>query len=255
MLLDYEQLYYAELQRCIDMCKKVGVLLPNRQVSFHLESWRRWVEVNDVTREDIHKLCFHLRRSFKWQPGCGGKKIAVSEDGGVPLMCTTTIPCPKCKKTLLKRLGSFFRKAKATNVKATVYWTLKLHRHIWVGKGYNPDYSLDCVEKGYCACFNYKDWYCRMSINVCNCDCPSPLAHSSQVAKNCGTSIYSCGSLAEDCPCDCLYCIGTCDYNCDSGHYWSGSACLPIPVPPAKPLINKPLVNPILVNFPVVRAL
>lgn len=86
------------------------------------------------------------------------------------------------------------------------------------------DYSLSCVEKGYCGCLRDPNTgRCRVLFDFCNCDCPDPKPNSHQVAKNCSTPAPRCGAPPA-CDCTCTLggaCSGTCDYDCDDGYQWN----------------------------------
>jgi len=94
----------------------------------------------------------------------------------------------------------------------------------------NPtDYVQNCTEQGSCVCeFDEEFGRCAIFTNNCNCDCPPPLPNSHEIANHCGTSAPRCGAPIL-CPCTCTApsCTGTCDYDCDEGYEWNGSACVP----------------------------
>lgn len=127
------------------------------------------------------------------------------------------------------------------NWKATILHSLRLRRLVWVGKSYNPDYTLACTGSTglpHCydnVCLDPPHNSCISSCTGGSCSCPSPSdPHSHQVSSACGNvytgvcgcrragEVYACYSVGATCPC-----TGTCGYSCDTGYTWNGSSCVP----------------------------
>jgi hypothetical protein len=129
-----------------------------------------------------------------------------------------------------------------TQWRATFLMSFKFKRVMWVGRGYNPDYTQACT--GTCTttgCPNYAEYCdesadCRILDPTCSmgsCGCPAPLANSSQVSNSCtcqavgykcttcSPTLYSCSTITFTCPC-----AGTCGYDCNPGYSWNGSQCV-----------------------------
>jgi hypothetical protein len=148
-----------------------------------------------------------------------------------------------------KRLRSvwkvtLFRGVFLTNWRASFLSSFLLHRILWVGKGFNPDYFLACA--GTCittACPYFLIGDCPPNTNCyvyaapCpknTCGCPAPSdPHSEQVSDSCvctssspacttcHTTYYYCSSPTYTCTCK-----NTCGYNCISPYSWNGSQCV-----------------------------
>lgn len=154
---------------------------------------------------------------------------------------------------VLKRIRSRFRAelyrwAFLTQWKATFLASVRARAVIWIGRGFNPDYTQACAGScvtTLCPNFGSECWSsvdCRILDPSCDmgaCDCPAPLAHSTEVSNSCTCqasgykcttcalygSIYVCTVRNIICPCG-----GTCGYNCDVGYSWNGSACVAVAV-------------------------
>lgn len=118
------------------------------------------------------------------------------------------------------------------------------------GKGNPSDYTQSCTQSTCAAdvsgctkvglpCVTHTD--CDNGSCACtgSCGCPAPLPNSHQVS-GCNVSCIPYG-LCGYCfiiwgvcipTCYCGYCpTGHCEYNCDVGFHWNGSACVPDVVP------------------------
>jgi len=131
-----------------------------------------------------------------------------------------------------------------TNWKATLFWSVKSLGLRWIGRGYNPAYTLACAI-GTCAkdvtgCAKLGD-PCTTSpeciITGCAvsgaCGCPAAYPNSTQVsacsvACTSGGSCGTCNLVGETCraPTCSASCAGTCGYDCNSGYTWNGVACV-----------------------------
>jgi hypothetical protein len=147
-----------------------------------------------------------------------------------------------------------------TNWKATFLWSFLKHKIIWVGKGYNPDYTRGCnfgtctVDSSGCTkaglpCLAPADCTGGSCVVTGSCGCPSPLPNSTQTT-GCSITCLSTG-ICRVCNLELLTCTptcgrsncaaGLCSYTCDVGYHWSGVACVPDVVPKAGLHPSKPL--------------
>ena len=126
-------------------------------------------------------------------------------------------------------------------------WRATIHWRRWIGKGFNPDYTLPCVQ-GTCA----PDMRgCENEGNNCNddndcpgncyqsaigsCGCPAPLPFSEQV-RGCTAYCLWVGGICKNCfqpfgfcaaTCSVTDCTtGTCGYNCIPPRVWNGEECV-----------------------------
>jgi len=145
-------------------------------------------------------------------------------------------------KGIKNRLQSWlFRWCFLTQWQATFLASFRTLSIMWIGRGFNPDYTQTCTGTclteycpnygGYCAVIGD----CAMVNPPCGmntCTCKAPLANSHQVSNSCtcqavGTkcavcNIYStCTTRTFVCPCG-----GTCAFDCDTGYSWNGSQCV-----------------------------
>jgi len=118
-------------------------------------------------------------------------------------------------------------------------WQATLYNRRWVGKGYNPDYTLLCVTSGSVTCVSVT---CTASLPdclgtcttnfTCACACSAPLADSHYVSDTCISSHATCRCRLISSLCRCSVtaptcsCAGTCAYECDVGFSWNGVACV-----------------------------
>lgn len=126
------------------------------------------------------------------------------------------------------------------NFRATIFHSFLNRRLIWVGRGFNPAYSLACTGTNgttHCeddACIDPPHNRCARSCTGGTCTCPAPTdPHSHQTTSTCGQvyggacgcrlsgGIYSCYSVGAVCICG-----GTCGYECDPGYTWNGALCV-----------------------------
>jgi len=143
-------------------------------------------------------------------------------------------------KKLVKRVEKRQRKERratflwkwihACNWKATI-WNRR-----WVGKGFNPDYTLACVTTGACSCFG-NTHPCTsnpncINANTCGAARQASLANSHQVSSGCTFGFGGCLCDTGDTEmcysgkiCKCTV-FGTCAYDCDIGYSWNGVACV-----------------------------
>lgn len=132
--------------------------------------------------------------------------------------------------------GWLYRWSFFTNWKATFFQSFRLKRLIWIGKGFNPDYTQvcnACTQSGSCLpkgdeCVVTAD--CRNTAK-CVGSCPAPSdPNSSLVSNTCACSISSgCGCTAKQCASTTWVCAtptGTCGYNCNPPRVWNGSQCV-----------------------------
>lgn len=123
-----------------------------------------------------------------------------------------------------------------TNFKSSIFWTFRLHRLIWIGKGYNPDYSQLCTPHGVKNCKSASTPCTSPSqcqdVNNCTCDCPAPTDPNSTYTSNtCSPTIPSCACIARtNCtggtlPCSCSV-VGRCYYTCTPPYVWNGTTCV-----------------------------
>lgn len=122
-----------------------------------------------------------------------------------------------------------------------------------------PDYNKNCIASGLITCQNIN---CIGSVDCggicntvestpCSCSCPAPLANSHYISDNCTPAHQNCfcGLLAGACRCRittslCNCSGGQCQYECDAGYIWNGSAC----VIPSKSVGNS---NPYILLLPI----
>jgi hypothetical protein len=136
--------------------------------------------------------------------------------------------CPSCSRTFgLKTLLliDLKRWVFLTNWKATFLWSFKSRRIFWVGKGYNPDYSLLCTPNGTATC-SYDGETCYLVTNNCKTgSCPSPLPNSTLTTNSCTASQPLC-TFHHPYTCS-GSCIGSgyCYYTCTLPYKWNGSSC------------------------------
>jgi len=144
------------------------------------------------------------------------------------------------KSTFMSKL---YRWCFLTQWRATLLASTRQLSVIWIGRGFNPDYTQNCI--GICT-FDYCPNYgndcagsvdCQILSPTCTdmgtCDCPTPLANSHEVGNSCTcqASGYKCTACAYpllvcnnrtySCPC-----AGTCAFDCDTGYSWNGSQCV-----------------------------
>ena len=129
------------------------------------------------------------------------------------------------------------------NWKASFLWSVKLKRFLWIGKAFNPDYTLACT--GTCTavacpnyglgCADYRDCRIYATCPIGTCSCQAALPNSVQVSNscNCGVAGWKCLSCSVTCQIASFSCacVGTCGYNCDPGFHYDGAQCVPNPPP------------------------
>jgi hypothetical protein len=146
-----------------------------------------------------------------------------------------------------KHVNSFlWRWTLLCNWKATLLWTVKLKRLIWIGGGFNPDYTLACAGTcntttlcpGYTKACDPEAPNCDQygpspNCAMATCACQTPLPHSTQISSGCtcthteascilcSPATSKCTQHYVSCPC-----AGTCGYNCDAGYSWNDSQCV-----------------------------
>jgi hypothetical protein len=138
--------------------------------------------------------------------------------------------------------GALFKWCFLTSWRATLYRSARAGRLIWIGRGFNPDYTQACTGSAGAvsctddACLDPPHNLCDRACLGGSCNCPAPSdPHSHQVSSACGQiysgacscrfsgGVYYCYSYLASCACG-----GTCGYSCDPGYTWSGSQCVPI---------------------------
>lgn len=245
------QSYQTDLEHCQNIVDKISEIAVGKNVYFELDSWKHTVIAENITRKQVHLLAKELHKTFYWHKGCGGKKIAKTMEGSLEIILITNIDCPTCKKPRPTRgrwLWEFFRVLVGiTNWKATIVWSWRRKEWTWIGKGYNPDYSMACTgscgtASGNCpnylgSCAGSAD--CRMytSCPISSCGCPAPSdPNSHQAVNNCYCSnTYVCTSCILTICKTKTYsytcaCASTCSYDCNVGFTWNGIQCIPIAV-------------------------
>ena len=136
--------------------------------------------------------------------------------------------------------GWLFRWVFLTQWRATFLASFRSLSIMWVGRGFNPDYTQTCA--GTCttmACPMYDEscitaLHCQVTNPTCtagSCTCPAPLPNSTQTSNSCtcqasGNKCIACYGhicivVAYTCPC-----AGTCAFDCDTGYSWNGSQCV-----------------------------
>ena len=129
-----------------------------------------------------------------------------------------------------------------TQWRATFLASFRSLSIMWVGRGFNPDYTQTCwgaCTTGICInfgtpCGSYVE--CEMIDPFCpmgSCRCKDPLPNSSQVSDSCvcgsvGSKCRTCHSIQTICTTTTYLCTcgGTCGYNCNTGYTWNGSQCV-----------------------------
>lgn len=145
--------------------------------------------------------------------------------------------CGKCQKKFHIRiilwLDSIINK---TNWRATTYQSYLQKKYLWVGKGFNPDYTTVCTKggSGTCqtgTCVAPEGGDCIPDSSGCSCSCPSPpIANSHYVSDTCVKGYTGCQCYYQGgafrCSAIVCACSGACAYSCDTGYSWNGSACV-----------------------------
>ena len=120
--------------------------------------------------------------------------------------------------------------------------------------GFDPDYSLNCVAGGTCACRTLAESYtcvdpdnCAKN-NACTKSCPDPSKpHSHYVSNTCAAQMDSSACVCSGTPKKCrggtCVCIvtGLCYYVCDDGYIWNPATltCDPVAGQQLFTLINQ----------------
>jgi len=127
-----------------------------------------------------------------------------------------------------------------TNWKATFLWSFIFRRLTWIGKGFNPDYTLACLpcsKSGSCGagqpCGAVAE--CRIYF-TCTGVCPSALPHSTLVSNTCACAKGGCSCLKPPYEPEkvcggtigtCLTPSGICGFDCDDGYEYKNGQCVP----------------------------
>jgi len=147
------------------------------------------------------------------------------------------------------RFQEFRRWVFQTNWQATFLWSFLKHKIVWIGKGFNPDYTQPCnacIVGGNCAAGDEcaVPANCRVS-NTCTPNCPAPLPNSTCTPNTCACSKGGCSCVGTPKLCagvaSCAAPVGQCNCNCNTGFHWETNQCVPNPeakagLHPSKPL-------------------
>lgn len=143
--------------------------------------------------------------------------------------------CGNCsKKWYVRTILWLDRMINKTNWKATWYWSLEKRHYLWIGKGFNPDYTQVCN-----ACTLGGDTSCNMEydcsvvttcrLHTCTVPtpaCPTALPNSTYISNTCVCTKSGCRCAGTCSGAATCAKTGACNYNCDPGYTWNGVACV-----------------------------